>query len=125
MHDDIIVSYSVDFSCRKLEIHTYNFLLNRKGTIVFEDVLTHFFTGSLNVNQILDIDEWGIDDFIKENEKYLMDMKKHVWPVSYQNFQDLADYLVTKNYKYIKLISAYGMFGWVLAKKYAFFRRCL
>ena len=91
MHDDIIVSYSVDFSCRKLEIHTYNFLLNRKGTIVFEDVLTHFFTGSLNVNQILDIDEWGIDDFIKENEKYLMDMKKHVWPVSYQNFQDLAE----------------------------------
>lgn len=118
MHDDIIVSYSVDFACKKLEIHTYNSLLNRKGTIEFENVLTHFFTGSLNVNQILDIDEWGIDNFMKENEKYLMDMKKYTWPVPYQNLQDLNDYLVTNNYKYIKLVSAYGMFGWVLAKKY-------
>lgn len=118
MHDDIIISYSMDFKNKKMEMHTYNNLLKCKSRIEFEGILTHFFTGSLNVNQILDIDEWSINAFIEENEEYLKEMKRYCWPIKYQNLQDLSDYLIINKYKYIKIVSAYGMFGWVLAKDF-------
>ena len=45
-------------------------------------------------------------------------MKNHCWPIPYQVIQELKDFLVINDYKYIKIVSAYGLFGWILAKKY-------
>ena len=56
--------------------------------------------------------------FIEENEEYLEEMKRYCWSIQYQNLQDLSDYLIINKYKYIKIVSAYGMFGWVLAKDF-------
>ena len=118
MHDDMIISYNMDFKSKKLEIYTHNELYNTKSTIVFFNVLTHSFDGILEFNQILDIDEWSIESFIKENKEHLEMMKGYCWPINYHNYQNLKDYLAKNEYKYVKVISAYGMFGWVLAKNY-------
>ena len=56
--------------------------------------------------------------FIEENEEYLEEMKRYCWSIQYQNLQDLSDYLIINKYKYIKIVSAYGMFGWVLEKDF-------
>ena len=53
-----------------------------------------------------------------ENLVQLEKMKNHCWPIPYQVIQELKDFLVINDYKYIKIVSAYGLFGWILAKKY-------
>ena len=45
-------------------------------------------------------------------------MEGYCWPIDYQTEQELTDFLVDNEYKYIKINSSYGMFGWILAKSY-------
>ncbi len=118
MHDDVIVSYNMDFSSKTLEMYTYNEKYNKKGKFIASGVLTYFFESVLESNIILDIDEWKIESFFMENLALLEKMKNHCWPIPYQETQELKDFLVINGYKYIKIVSAYGLFGWVLAKKY-------
>ena len=118
MHDDVIVSYNMDFSSKTLEMYTYNEKYNKKGKFIASGVLTYFFESVLESNIILDIDECKIESFFMENLVQLEKMKNHCWPIPYQVIQELKDFLVINDYKYIKIVSAYGLFGWILAKKY-------
>ena len=118
MHDDDIVEYSVNISEKKLVIKTYNNNVKKERRICFYDVLTHSFKCVLNYNQILDIIEYGIDSFIVENKFELKELEGYCWPIDYQNEEELENYLIANNYKYIKLNSSYGLFGWILAKSY-------
>ena len=118
MHDDYIVQYSVNLSEQKLILQTYNNETKAEGKICFSDVLTHSFRCILDYNQILDINEYGIDSFIVDNKAELQELKGYGWPTIYRNQEELKFFLMDNGYKYIKLNSSYGLFGWVLAKSY-------
>lgn len=118
MHDDYIVQYSVNLSEQKLILQTYNNETKAEGKISFSDVLTHSFRCILDYNQILDIDEYGIDSFIVDNKAELQELKGYCWPINYQNQEELKTFLMDNGYKYIRINSSYGLFGWVLAKSY-------
>lgn len=118
MHDDYIVQYSVNLSEQKLILQMYNNETKAEGKISFSDVLTHSFRCILDYNQILDIDEYGIDSFIVDNKAELQELKGYCWPINYQNQEELKTFLMDNGYKYIRINSSYGLFGWVLAKSY-------
>ena len=118
MHDDYIVQYSVNLSEQKLILQMYNNETKAEGKISFSDVLTHSFRCILDYNQILDIDEYGIDSFIVDNKAELQGLKGYCWPINYQNQEELKTFLMDNGYKYIRINSSYGLFGWVLAKSY-------
>ena len=118
MHDDLVVSYKVDFKNKTIIIITFNEINGRKRRLEFHNVLTHSFGNVLDYNQIFDVNELGIDLFVEENMAELEKMKDYCWPIDYEDIQELKSYLLNNDYKYVKITSSYGMYGWVLAKKF-------
>lgn len=118
MHDDYIVEYSVNISEKKLMIQTYNSQEKKESRIYFLDVLTHSFKCVLEYNQILDISEYDISSFITDNKADIAELEGYCWPIDYQKEEELINFLYTNGYKYIKVNSSYGLFGWILAKSY-------
>lgn len=118
MHDDYIVGYSVNLEERDVVIQTYNDNTKQQKKICFSEVLTHCFKCIIDYNIISDICECEILSFVKENQEELIKMEGYCWPIDYQTEQELTDFLVDNEYKYIKINSSYGMFGWILAKSY-------
>lgn len=45
-------------------------------------------------------------------------MEGYCWPIDYQTEKELIEFLKNNGYKYIRVNSSYGMFGWILAKSY-------
>lgn len=118
MHDDYIVEYSVNLPEKKLVIQTHNNNEKKERRICFFDVLTHSFKCVLDYNQILDISEYEIGSFIVDNKAALKELEGYCWPIDYQNEEELNAFLIVNGYKYIKVNSSYGLFGWILAKSY-------
>ncbi len=118
MHDDYLVSYSVDLVKKDVIIQTYNNTEKRQRRIYFSEVLTHFFRCINDYNIILGIDECDIYSFVKDNQEEFKKMEGYCWPVDYNTEMELIDFLITNKYKYIKINSSYGMFGWIIAKSY-------
>ena len=118
MHDNYIVGYSVNLEEKDMVIQTYNNNEKKQGKICFSEVLTHCFKCIIDYNIILDIQECEISSFVKDNQEGLRKMKGYCWPIDYQTEQELIECLVANEYKYIKINSSYGMFGWILAKSY-------
>lgn len=116
MHDDYIVAYSVNLEEKNIIIQTYNNIKKKQGKICFSEVLTHSFKCILDYNIIFDIQECEISTFCRDNHEELIKMQEYCWPVNYQTEQELVELLINNNYKYIKINSSYGMYGWVLAK---------
>ncbi|MCI8749451.1 MAG: hypothetical protein HFH67_16595 [Lachnospiraceae bacterium] len=118
MHDDYLVSYSVDLVKKDVIIQTYNNTEKRQRRIYFSEVLTHFFRCINDYNIISGIDECDIYSFVKDNQEEFKKMEGYCWPVDYNTEMELIDFLITNKYKYIKINSSYGMFGWIIAKSY-------
>ena len=68
-------------------------------------------------NQIMDIEEATVKNFIKENSQRIKELRLYDWPVLYETIEELERILYESQYKYIKIYSSYGLEGWVLAKK--------
>lgn len=118
MHDDCIIAYSVNLEEKSMVIHTYNNAKKKHAKICFFEVLTHSFKCIIDYNIILDIQECEMGFFFEDNKEELIKMKDYGWPVDYLTEQELMDFLITNEYKYIKIYSSYGMDGWILAKSY-------
>lgn len=118
MHDSIIDFYSMNFQTKTLNIHSRNAEESKKYKLIIRDVLTFSFECILEDNVILDIEEKKIVDFQRENENIIKKLRNCCWPVCYQNVEELQDFLEDNNYKYIKVLSSYGLYGWILAKAY-------
>lgn len=120
VHDNEIISYEVDFQKEHIKIHTryQNADMKEEIDILFVDVISHMFEHQLKGSIILDICESGIDHFIKDNKELLMKNHEYCWPLPFKSIEDLKIKLTEENYKYIILMSSYGMNGWVLAKNY-------
>ena len=118
MHDDYIIGYSVNLKEKTVIIQTYNVSKRKQGEIYFSGVLTHYFRCILEYNQILDIHECEMGSFVNDNRDELMKMEGYCWPIDFQTEQELTSFLSINKYRYVKVDSSYGMFGWVLAKFY-------
>lgn len=118
MHDNIIISYEVDLRGKTLKLITYNKQKDNNQTLFTEGVLTHLFEDVLANSIILSVDEQTIEMFLKENSDELAQKEGECWPIFYDGLNELKDYLVNNNYKYIKIYASYGLCGWILAKNY-------
>ncbi len=118
MHDDCIVAYNVNLEEKVVVIQTYNNTKKKQGKIYFSEVLTHSFKCIIDYNIISDIEECEISNFFIENQEELKKMEGHCWPIDYQTERELIIFLRNNGYKYIRVNSSYGMFGWILAKSY-------
>lgn len=118
MHDSYIVEYRVDFEKKNMVIKTYNNTKGKQYKILFSEVLTYSFKCIIDYNIISDLEEREISAFCNENQEELKKMEGHCWPTDYQTENELIAFLRNKGYKYIRVNSSYGMFGWILAKSY-------
>ena len=76
MHDDCIVTYSVNLEEKVLVIQTYNNTQKKHRKICFYGVLTHSFKCIIDYNIIADIKEYEINNFIIDNQEELRKMEK-------------------------------------------------
>lgn len=120
VHDNVILAYEVDLQHDQIILHTtYEGGSTREETnIVFKDVLNHRFEHQLKGSIILDIVESDISHFIKDNLKILEESKNYGWPIRYHSISELEKKITDESYKYIEIMSSYGLSGWVLAKSY-------
>ncbi|WP_339158319.1 hypothetical protein MKX50_02460 [Paenibacillus sp. FSL W8-0186] len=122
VHDNEVLSYEVDLRREKIILHT---LYDSRGLIEYTDVnfdgvLCHMFEHQLQGSIILDINDYELELFFKnkENIKLLDKNKDYGWPLIYDNIDQFKEKLRQAEYKYIVIMSAYGLNGWVLAKDY-------
>ena len=118
MHDSYIVEYSVNFEKKNMVIKTHNNTKGKRSEILFSEVLTYSFKCIIDYNIISNIEEREISTFFNENQEELKKMEGHCWPIDYQTEKELIAFLRNSGYKYIRVNSSYGMFGWILAKSY-------
>lgn len=86
--------------------------------IEFIDVLAHMFETQLPGSILLDISQFEINSFVKDNKELLEKQKDSAWPMYYEKSEDLLEYLLHENYNYYVISASYGLNGWVIAKEY-------
>ena len=118
MHDECINAYSVNLEEKTIVIQMYNNSEKKYRRVHFNGVLTHSFKCIIDYNIVLDINQYEIESFIVDNKEELMKLEGNCWPIDYQTEKELIEFLKNNEYKYIKINSSYGMFGWILAKSY-------
>lgn len=117
VHDNKILSYSVDLQNDELTIHTQSdSTAADRIDIIFTGVFNHFFEQPLKGSIILAITESPIEHFIQENEELLNRNKGYCWPIVFDSADQIETVLIKGAYKYITLLSSYGLNGWVLAR---------
>lgn len=118
MHDYIITSYNVDFKKRTIEIYAQNQEKEESSQFFAQEVLTHSFNTILEYNIVSHIQEYSIDNFIKNNLTTIEELQQSSWPINFEDIEELKDFLIHNHYKYIEISCSYGLQGWVLAKNY-------
>lgn len=122
VHDNEILSYIVDLQNDQITIHTKyedgDERIIEETDIVFVDVFSHMFEQQLKGSIILDVCEYDISHFIKDNLELLEKNKNYGWPMMFESIDDIERKLQEERYKYIILMSSYGMNGWVVSKDF-------
>ena len=120
LHDNEIISYEVNLSSRTITIYTqFKTSDSCKGTsMVFYDVLAHFFENELSGSVILEIDEYSIESFIEDNRLLLDNRKNGSWPTYYKTLAEFKEKLINEQYNFYGITPSYGLGGWILAKCY-------
>ncbi|GIP18156.1 hypothetical protein J40TS1_37980 [Paenibacillus montaniterrae] len=122
VHDNEILSYEVDLYNTRIVLHTLyeNKRLIEYTDVTFEGVLCHMFEHQLSGSIILTINEYELDYFFRneENLELLSKTKNYGWPMIYEDAVQLEQNLKQSQYKYIVIMSSYGLNGWILAKEW-------
>lgn len=119
IHDNEIVSYTVDLQKSKITFQTLGGKDNSVPVMIeFIVVLAHRFETQLQGSILLDISQFEISSFVKDNKELLEKQKDSAWPVYYDKIEDLLEYLLHENYNYYVISASYGLNGWVVAKEY-------
>jgi hypothetical protein len=118
IHDSVILSYVVDLQNDQIIIHTRydDSRMVEETNIIFIDVLSHKFDHPLKGSIILSIQQSSVQHFMDDNSEMLLKSRSYGWPTWYESLEELQIILTEENYKYIELLSSYGMSGWVVAK---------
>ncbi|MFC6648743.1 MULTISPECIES: hypothetical protein [Paenibacillus] len=119
IHDNEIVSYTVDLQKSKITFQTLGGKDNSVPVMIeFIDVLAHRFETQLQGSILLDISQFEISSFVKDNKELLEKQKDFAWPMYYEKRADFLEYLLHENYNYYVISASYGLNGWVVAKEY-------
>jgi len=118
IHDNEILSYTVDFKKKKIIFLTKytSKTLNENTTIEFLNVTIHLFENAIEGSIILDITKCSIKDFITNNKELLEKKKNYCWPMFYDTESELTQKLNDKKQSYFVISSALGLCGWILAE---------
>lgn len=119
IHDNEIVSYTVDLQKSKITFQTLGGKDNSVPVMIeFIDVLAHRFETQLQGSILLDISQFEISSFVKDNKELLEKQKDSAWPMYYEKRADFLEYLLDETYNYYVISASYGLNGWVVAKEY-------
>lgn len=116
IHDNEIISYVVNLKNQEIILHME--YLNKSTDVIFSKVLGHFFENELSGSIMLDITEYSINQFVKDNNELLKQRKNYCWPIDYDYIEQLTEKLQKEQYCYYVISSSYGLGGWILAKNY-------
>ncbi|ACT04163.1 hypothetical protein [Paenibacillus sp. JDR-2] len=116
IHDNVILSYTVDLQNEQIVIHTRDESSLKEVDIVLKEVSCHHFEHQLKGSIILAMTVSNISSFIAGNSEILRNGKDHSWPTVYESLDELEQKLTEGGYKYFNLYSSYGMNGWIVAK---------
>ena len=98
LHDSEIVSYKVSLKTNEIVVQTEytNSIIVRSADMIFTNVLVHYFEDELSGSIILDVEEYSIAQFIKDNAKLLEQRKNKCWPFDYDTIEHLNETLVNE-----------------------------
>lgn len=100
IHDNEIVSYTVDLQKSKITFQTLGGKDNEVPVrIEFIDVLAHMFETQLQGSILLDISQFEISRFVKSNKELLEHQKDSAWPIYYEKER------IYSNIYYMKIIT--------------------
>lgn len=116
IHDNKIISYSVDFRDNKISFTTIN-SRNEIIKIIFYGTLAHQFKMEMPNSILLDIECSNGINMIEENTELLEQTKDYSWPIGYNNVEQLREKLINEKYSYYTISSSLGLFGWITAKE--------
>jgi hypothetical protein len=120
IHDNEITSYVVDLERHHITLYTKHLhqelQVNEEKIIKFQNVNSHLFENISQQNILLDINEYSIEDFVKENKEFLEERKKYSFPIDYSTEENLIEKLNSMNQKYFTINSSNGLSGWILAE---------
>ena len=126
VHDNIILSYRVDFESDTLTLKTQSYLCEQTSEeidVIFTDYLTHIFCDEIKGSIIFDVEERSVDFFIKQERKLIENKRNYCWPIHYKAddvHAELTEFMHKSQYKAFEISSSYGLNGWVLAKQMEF-----
>ena len=122
VHDNIILSYHVDFENEVLAMKThYTYYNDSKAPentdVIFTGYLTHDFSNAMRRSIIFDIEKYPLDRFLEEARELLEERKNYWWPIKYKNEKELVEYLQANQYKVFSIYASIGLGGYVFAKQ--------
>ncbi|MBU5438146.1 hypothetical protein KQI42_09010 [Tissierella sp. MSJ-40] len=116
VHDNIIISYMVDFEKQILQINTKSY--DEEVVIRFQGLLAHVFENVLLNNIILEIYQVTIECFLLEKVNRISEVLKYGFPtIEVSNIKELEDYLKEKEYRVFYLTASLWMCGYIIAKE--------
>ncbi|WP_353094006.1 hypothetical protein [Tissierella praeacuta] len=117
VHDNMIISYMVDFEKQILQINTKNYD-DEKIIIRFQGLLAHAFENVILNNIILEIYQVKIEHFLLDKANKLSETLKYGFPtIGVSNVRELGDYLKENRYRVFYLTASLGMCGYIIAKE--------
>ena len=115
IHDSVITSYIASFEDQTLQLNTRN--LKKEISIVYSGLLAHKFENVINNNIIFEISEVSIEEFMKYEEKNLLESTAYGFLiVQIGSIEELARVLIEKEYRVFYMISSLGLTGYIIAK---------
>lgn len=122
VHDNIIISYQVDFENETFIIKTQydDDKICENTDVSFTGYLTHIFHHEMKNSIIFDIEEYPLNSFLESERELIEEGKNYCWPIIHETTSELVKYLELNDYKTFSLSSSLGLYGWVLAKSMKF-----
>jgi hypothetical protein len=119
VHDNVLVSYTVQCEERQIRLHTiYRDQEPYEYTdVVFTDVVAYHFETDNFHTILFDIEEVAFEAVYTTYRDLFVSKKNYGWPaITYQTEAELLDTLREQGIKGFVIASSYGMEGFVLAK---------
>ncbi len=118
IHDNLVLSYTVDCRDKKIIIHTaYDAEPYEYTDIVFLQVAGYHFENDNFGTILFGIDQAEVEEVYLSYTQLFERRKNDAWPFVYVGKQDLLEKLGGKGVKGFFVSSSYGLTGFVLAEE--------
>lgn len=119
VHDAFVYAYSVDCEGQRLVLHTrYQHVTpHRLADIVFGGVLAHRFDHALPGNILFGVEEYGLEQLVRENAELFAESWRWGWPpIEYRGDLDaLIAAPRAASMRAYDVGASFGLSGWVIA----------